>query len=274
MPVAVLGTIFGSLVVALTLVPFVASRVLKGGAEAEGNPLLRRINAGIERVYGPLLHRALARPWRALGGIFLLASLAVPLLMVIGSSLFPGADLPQFLVRIEMPRGTAIATTDAMVVRVEHRLRAQPDIAWTLANTGRGNPSLYYNSPVAGEDPALGEIGAAFHAWEPGKSQAILDQLRADFAKIPGAKIKIITFVQGALTEAPVAIRIVGPDMGTLTRLANRAEMVLRGQPELRDVANPLRVQRTDMQLEVDEARAQAGLARQCCAMAMATTIR
>jgi multidrug efflux pump subunit AcrB len=82
--------------------------------------------------------------------------------------------------------------------------------------------------------------------------------LRADFARIPGARIKVIEFVQGPQVLAPVALRIVGPDIGMLTRLANAGEDALRTVPGLRDVANPLRARRTDLHLAVDEARARA----------------
>ena len=258
MPVAVLGTVGGSLIVAMTLIPFVASRLLPRDADPEGNRLLRALHAGIERVYSPLLHRALDRPWRALGVIALIALLAVPLTAAIGSSLFPPADLPQFLVRVEMPRGTALAATDRVVHAVATRLAREPSVAWTIENTGRGNPQLYYNNPASVEDPALGEVAAAFHAWDARRSPAVLAGLRADFAKIPGARINVIEFVQGPQVLAPVALRIVGPDIAVLTRLADAGENALRTLPALRDVTNPLRARRTDLYLAVDEARARA----------------
>ena len=258
MPVAVLGTVAGSLLVAMTLIPFVAARVLKPNADPQGNRLLRALTRGIDRFYAPVLIRALDHPWRALGVIFALAALAIPLTMAIGTSLFPAADLPQFLVAVEMPRGTALATTDAMVARIDARLRREGDIAWTAANAGRGNPALYYNMYPAGEDPSMGEVAAAFKTWDRATSPATIARLRADFARIPGAKIRLVTFVQGPPVEAPIAIRIIGPDMGVLTRLAHQSEAVLGRMAQLRDIGNPLRVERTDIALQVDEARAAA----------------
>lgn len=258
MPVAVLGTVGGSLIVAMTLIPFVASRLLPRDADPEGNRLLRALHSGIERVYSPLLHRALDRPWRALGLIGLIALLAVPLTGAIGSSLFPPADLPQFMVRIEMPQGTALAATDRVVHGVAARVAREPSIAWTIENAGRGNPQLYYNNPSSAEDPALGEVAAAFHNFDARSSPAVLAALRGDFARIPGAHIKVIEFVQGPQVLAPVALRIVGPDIAVLTRLADAGENALRAMPGLRDVANPLRAARTDLRLAVDEDRARA----------------
>lgn len=258
LPVSVLGTVAGSLLVALTLIPFLAARLLKRNEDPHGNRLLRGTTGLIERFYAPILRRALDRPWHALGAIFAASALAFPLLGAIGSSLFPPADLPQFLVRVEMPRGTALDRTQAMVQRVEQRLLKEKDIAWTVANAGRGNPSLYYNIVSSAEDPALGEVAASLQSWEPGRSPQVIERLRADFAAMPGARIKLVTFTQGPATEAPIAIRFVGADVATLTRLAGQAEAVLMGMPELRDIGNPLRIGRTDLGLDVDEARARA----------------
>ena len=145
LPVAVLGTVAGSLLVALTLIPFVASRVLPRHADPHGNRLLQALTRGIQRFYAPVLHAALARPKRALAWLAGLSLLSVPVAMAIGTSLFPPADLPQFLVEVAMPKGTSMDRTDAAVQAVARRVAAEPGIVWTAANTGRGNPSLYYN---------------------------------------------------------------------------------------------------------------------------------
>ena len=72
-----LFTILASLFVALTVIPFLASRLLKDDAPAAGaswfrrfvarfdefaEHLLARLMAAIHRVYGPALHYALGRP--------------------------------------------------------------------------------------------------------------------------------------------------------------------------------------------------------------------
>jgi len=104
LPVSVLSTVAASLFVSLTIIPFLASRLLSRHEAPEGNGLLRAINGGIQRVYAPLLHQGLARPWLVLCLVLGLCLTAVPMLGAIGSSLFPPAETPQFLVRIETPR--------------------------------------------------------------------------------------------------------------------------------------------------------------------------
>ena len=66
------------------------------------------------------------------------------------------------------------------------------------------------------------------------------------------------TFTQGPPILAPVAIRITGPDMAVLTQLARRGEALLKTVPELRDIGDPLRLDRTELNLGVDDLRAGA----------------
>lgn len=258
LPIAVLGTVLGSLIVAMTLMPFAASRLLPRHGDAHGNPLLRAMTTGIERVYAPVLHRALEAPKLALAIVLGISLLSVPLVGAIGSSLFPPAELPQFSIKIEMPRGTALTTTDAMVRKVESLVRAEPDVAWTVASIGRGGPRLYYNALPSPEDPATAEVQVSLKEWNPHSSPALQDRLRAKFAALAGARIKLVNFQQGPPIEAPIAVRIVGPDIDTLRRLADKGEDLMRAMPELRDVANPVRAARTDVVLDVDEARARS----------------
>ncbi|WP_423602468.1 efflux RND transporter permease subunit [Sphingomonas sp. MS122] len=258
LPVTVLATVAASFVVSMTVIPFVASRLLSRHEDPEGNRLLRAINQGIHRLYRPALHYGLARPWRALAAILALCLLTVPLLGAIGSSLFPAAETPQFLVRVETPEGTALAATDRAIRHVERRLAREPGIAWYAANSGRGNPQLYYN--VAQQEPAsnFGEVAVALPAWRPGESDAKIERLRREFAAYPGAKISVHVFEQGAQVDAPIAIRISGPDLATLKSLARAAETALATTPGARDVGNPLRLDRTDLSLGIDDRKAAA----------------
>jgi multidrug efflux pump subunit AcrB len=256
--VTVLATVGCSLLVALTVIPLVASLVLKRDEDPEGGQLLRWVKTGIHRFYQPVLHRSLDHPRWALLILFSIAALAVPLIGVIGSSLFPPAETPHFLIRVETPQGSALTTTDAAVRFVEHRLASVPEVAWQAANVGRGNPQVYYNVGQHETDPAFGEVAVGLKRWEPGSSDVLLERLRGDFAKYRGAKISIVTFVNGPEIEAPIVVRLSGPNLDTLTALAQKAEQALIATPGLRDVSNPLRLPRTDLHFSVDDAAVSA----------------
>ncbi len=274
LPVAVLATVGASLLVALTIIPFLASRMLSRHDDPEGNRLLRAVNRVIHGVYRPVLHRALARPWATLAIVLVLCATAIPMLGAIGTSLFPPAETPQFLVKIDTPDGTAMARTDKALRFVESELAKTEAVDWYASNLGRGNPQIFYNVLQREGQANYGEVFVSLHRWEPGKSEALLDDMRARFARYPGAKISVVTFENGPPIEAPIAVRIAGEDLAVLKALAARAEAILTATPGARDVDNPLRLDRTDLNLGVDEAKAaamgvQAGTVRRIARLAL-----
>jgi multidrug efflux pump subunit AcrB len=274
LPVTVLCTIAASLLVSMTIIPFLASRLLDKHSDPEGNPILQAVNGGIHRFYSPLLHRALARPWLALALMLALCVTTVPLLKVIGSSLFPPAETPQFLVRIETPDGSSLARTDRVLKFVENRLKAEPDVVWRAGNLGRGNPQIFYNQSQRESATTYAEVFVSLRKWEPGKSEVVLDRLRRDFNSFPGARITVVTFENGPPIDAPIAIRLTGQNLDALKALAARAEAILKATPGTRDVSNPVRLDRTDLDLGIDEAKASAlgisaGAARRVARLAL-----
>jgi multidrug efflux pump subunit AcrB len=65
-------------------------------------------------------------------------------------------------------------------------------------------------------------------------------------------------FENGPPIEAPVEIRILGPEIAMLKELADKAALIMEGTPGTRDVVNPVRLARTDLDLGVDVAKAAA----------------
>lgn len=258
LPVTVLATVGGSFLVAITLIPLLASGLLKAEDDPHGNRLLQALNAGIQRFYSPVLHRALRRPRLWLAALLALTLLSVPIIGVIGTSLFPPAETPQFLIRIERPQGTALGATDTTVRAVEERLAQLPEVAWYASNTGRGNPQIYYNVGQKEVDSAFAEVAVGLKAWEGKKSEALLEQLRQEFARLVDAKVSVLTFVNGPEIEAPIVLRVLGPDLDVLQGLAAKAEKALNDTPGLRDVSNPLRLARSTLGLAVDAQAASA----------------
>lgn len=258
LPVTVLCTIAASFVVALTIIPFLASRILSRHEDPEGNAILRAINGAIHRFYRPLLHFGLSRPWATLAGILAICALTVPMLGAIGSSLFPAAETPQFLIQIETPSGASLDETGRALSYVSQRLRREKDVAWFAGNLGRGNPEIFYNIRQHETDTSYAEVFVSLKAWKPGRSDRWIDGVRRDFHRYPGAKINVLTFINGPPIEAPIAIRLTGENLDILKALAARAEAVLNQTPGVRDVSNPLRLDRTDLDLGVDDAKAAA----------------
>jgi multidrug efflux pump subunit AcrB len=256
LPVTIMSTILGSLFVALFFIPFLASRVLAGhdhGAPAP-NALLDRLMGAIHRYYRPALHRCLAQPRTtvgvALGGSVLLAALLVP---VIGGSLFPKADTPQFLITATTPTGSSLAETDRALRFAEGVLSRHRDAVkdW-FANLGHGNPQVYYNHIVINDAANVGELFVQLKHYDSRDTARLVDNLRREFAPYAGARIVVHEFVQGEPLSAPVAVRVLGTDLTQLRQLAARIQSLMETVPGIRDVGNPLRVARTNLRLAPD----------------------
>ena len=257
LPTAVVATIVGSLLIALFIIPFLASRILKEEKSEHGNQLLQNIMGVIHRYYRPALHYCLARPKAtvavSIGGSILLSVLLVPL---IGSSLFPKADTPQFVISVETPNGSSLAETDRAVRFVEQRIEKMPEVRSWFTNVGHGNPLIYYNLIVRNDAPNYGELFVRLKDFDTRETPRRLDALRTELDTYPGARIAVKEFINGPPITAPLAVRVVGPNLEVIEQLAARVEKVLDETPGTRDVQNPLKVARTNLKLNVDPQKA------------------
>jgi multidrug efflux pump subunit AcrB len=257
LPVTVTATIVGSLLIALFIIPFLASRVLPQHESAHGNQILQRVMGAIHRYYRPALHYCLARPKStvavAIGGSLLLSAALIP---VIGSSLFPKADTPQVLISIEAPDGTSFEATDEALRFVESELAKMPSVKNWFANLGHGNPQIYYNHIVRKDSPNYAEVFVQLKEYDTRETPRELDELRARLDRYPSARLYVQEFVNGPPISAPIAVRVIGQDLDMIERLAAKVEKLMNDTPGTRDVQNPLKVSRTNLRLAVDSQKA------------------
>lgn len=256
LPLAVVYTVGASLVVSMTVVPYLAGRLPGDGGDGGGNRLLRGLEWLIAASYRPLLHRAMAHPWWTLAFAGLLVAGSLFLVPVIGFSLFPKAGTPQFAIRVYGAEGNSIAATDAIVREVESVLMDTPEVDWWFANVGRGNPQIYYNEIPEEASARVGDVFCSLRGWNQRTGPAVLERLRGRLGRIVGARVVLKEFENGPPIEAPVAIRLFGEDLETLRSLAGRVEEILRATPGTASVDNPVRVLRTDLQVRLDRTRA------------------
>ena len=258
MPAAVVLTILASLIVSVTVIPFLASVFLKEEEDEHGNVFLRGLNRLIDITYGRWLHRALAHPVQTLvvAGVLFVGALA--LIPRIGFSLFPKAGTPQFLVTVTAPDGSSLAVTDSAVAFAERAIGARSQVTHTYANVGRGNPKIYYNINSQRERATYGEIFALLDHYDANTTPRMLDSLRVTFDAYPDARIEVKEFENGPPINAPIELRVEGDDLDSLRAIAARLETLIASEPGTRDVVNPLKVSRTDLALSFD--RGKAGL--------------
>ncbi len=258
LPLAVVYAVVASLFVSLTIVPWLASMLLPRHEAREGNRFLRILKEGIRRSYAPVLHSALAHPWRTLSvsGALIVASAA--LVPVVGFSLFPKAGTPQFMVDIETADGATLAQTDSAARFVERSLLGHPAVRGVFTNVGKGNPFVYYNVSSVNERANRAQLFVLLNEYETERTPAMLDTLRGLFAAYPGALIEVREFENGPHIDAPIALRLEGQDLDSLRAVAERVKDVLESIPGTQYVRNPVALARTDLALVTD--RQKAGL--------------
>ncbi len=256
LPVAVLGTVAASLLVSLTIVPFLASRILPRHEPAHGNRVLQAIQSGIHRFYAPTLHWSLTHPWRAMLAASLLVFSGVALVPFIGSSLFPSADTAYFLVEVTAPEGAALTQTDRAVRFVEAATRGEPDVTNVMANVGRGNPQIFYNQRSFDQRSNIGQVLVVLDRWDPVRGPALVARLRKRFADCADARLVIKIFQNGPPVDAPIQVKILGPELPVLKRLAGEIEAVVRNVPGTRDIENPVAIDQPRLDLGLDAGKA------------------
>lgn len=256
LPVAVLLTVGASLFVSLTIIPFVASRVLRAEENEEGNWLLRTMMSGIHALYRPLLHRALAHPLiTCLIALVLFAS-TLTLVPGIGLSLFPLADSRIVMIQIELPEGASTLKTNDVLEAVEAELDTFPEVESVMSNLGRGNPRVYYNVNQRELATNIADAFVMLKEYDSESTPQLLDRWRATFDTFPGAKILVKSMENGPPLDAPIAIRVRGPEVEGVRQIAAQIEDLIRSVPGTRNTNNPSRATRTDLKVDVDEAKA------------------
>ena len=259
LPVAVVVTIAASLVVSLTVIPFLASRMLP--RKPHRNYVLDVVMGGIHAIYRPILKLALAAPRMAV--LLGLAAFAASLTLVpkLGFSLFPENDSPYFMVDVELGQGVSVEETDKAVQYADAVLAKRKNIVWRFSNSGRGNPQVYYNVRPAEQQSNVGGIYVRFDHWEAKSGAAELEKIRAELAEYPGVRFNVKRFENGPPIEAPLAVRVRGADIDVLTNLAADIERTITETPGTRNIVNPLSEKLVDLDLDINtEAAALRGI--------------
>lgn len=263
MPVAVVTTVLASMFVSLTIIPLLASRLLKGDEPEHGNAVLRTLDRLIHVSYRPLLHFCMQHRVLTLVLAAALTALAPLVVKQIGFSLFPKAGIPQCLIEIEAEEGASLAATDAITKQVEAILAATPEIANYSANIGRGNPQIYYNWTGQRQKSNVAAVMFSVKKYDGKTTPQVIEKLRAACAQIPGARVEIVEFENGPGTDAPIAVRLIGEDLGQMTAMAAQVTEVLKAHPGTESIANPLAALRMDFKVVVnEEAAALLGVTR------------
>ena len=257
LPMAVIMSVLASMLVSLTIIPFLSTWFLKDKGADHSNKVFDLFQKGIHLSYAPLLERALRKPGLTLliAGIIFLGSMS--LFPIIGFSLFPPSEKPQFLVNITTPLQSNLNTTNEVAKQVEAELSQIPDILNFASNIGKGNPRIYYNEIPENERTDYAQLFVQLDPnTSPPRKMEIIANLQAKFSDFAGAKVEVKNFEQGPPVTAPVEVRLSGENLDTLRNLAAKVELLLKETPGTIYVNNPVANLKTDIRVAIQKDKA------------------
>jgi HAE1 family hydrophobic/amphiphilic exporter-1 len=179
-------------------------------------------------------------------GLTLLAALALflasfPIARLLGSEFVPQADYGETFVAFNTPPGTSLEMTEAKTRQVEAKLRALPDVRYTLSTIGGTAGHNYVSIYVRLKDRKERKL-----------SQTQLTQpLREELSKIAGITVTSIGLTDPVGGEKTITLSVQGNDLDTLAELNTKIQDRLRRIPGLVDLDSSLKPNKPIVSVEL-----------------------
>jgi len=180
----------------------------------------------------------------------------------IGSDFMPQLDEGAFLLQTVLPAEAALEEVDRLNHRVEDILREIPEVEDVVRRTGRAERT---------EDPMPHTLSDVLVVLKPDRTRSLEDleaDMREQLEGVPGVAVLFTTPLGMRIDEglggtpADISVRIFGPDLDELSRLAEQAEALIRGVEGLTDLRAEQLTVLPQLQIAVNrEASARVGLA-------------
>jgi multidrug efflux pump len=193
-----------------------------------------------------------------------------------GLEFFPETEPRQVWVDLEVPSGTNLDTSDAIVRRIEELTRDVPDLRDLSASVGSSGVSLA--NPVA--TGAVGTLSRVTldlldHKDRSQNSLETLEQVRQRVAALTGGDITVDKPQEGPPTGKPVTIRVVGDDFRRLGELSRSMQETIRSVPGLVNLTDDFDPGKPEIRVRVNRLQGSvAGLNTREVARTIQTAIR
>jgi multidrug efflux pump subunit AcrB len=190
-------------------------------------------NPSLAAAYRRTLQVAINRPIIGIGAALIMPFIGFALAPTLTNQFFPAVDRNQFQVQIALPSQASIWETRDSVVRANEVLRSYPNVTDTFWTIGEGAPRVYYNVVSLNE-----RVPSFASGWVNTTSavdtEKVLKTLQDDLSRaLPEAEVLAIPFEQGPPTNAPIELRIIGPDLNVLGREAQALRALVSALPNV-----------------------------------------
>ena len=255
--------LLASLFVSLTIVPMIASTLLKGRRRDESGPGPGRSRfEPIRNVYRRSLGWALRHRKTVIAATLLLFAGSAYMVPSLGFEFMPKQDIPILSMMAKMPVGTNLEETNRVIGNIEDILFDQPEIqyaALVIGLTETSKMDLAWGMGTADVNEA--QIMAKLVDKEDRIRLAdeITDAIRERLPKVKGAEFTFIDLgemMMGAGSESPVEVKIFGKELSVLKGVGASIAEACRDIPGLRDVELSLKDTKPEIRIKVDREKA------------------
>jgi multidrug efflux pump subunit AcrB len=269
-----------SLAIAFTVTPWLALKLMKphaahgtGAPAAPAAPtgMAGRLSRFFTRVLSPLLASGRRRVLLAAGVVGALL-LSVSLTLVPSSAMgvvlkmLPFDNKSEYQVVVEMPAGTALEDTAALLQDLGDWLSRQPEVRDLQGYAGTAAP-ITFNGLVRQyylrADAELGDlqVNLVDKAHRHDKSHVIAQRHRPALEKIAaahGAKLQVVEVPPGPPVMSPLVAEVYGPDEAGRQAVAQRLEKAFAATPDIVGVDTTVDAAAPKAQLRVRRQRAES----------------
>jgi cobalt-zinc-cadmium resistance protein CzcA len=226
----------GSLLVALTLVPVLATLVFHGQFSERDSFLVR----GIKRVYRPVLDFALRRRLVVIALAVLTLVATAVVFPRLGTEFVPELDEGTLSVRVTSHPSISLQEALRTGAWMERRLKKYPEVTYAVSQIGRpelgGDPEAVNNNEIwVGLKPQS--------EWTTASSRPELIRiLTEDLSQYPGVALNFSQPIASRVDEllsgvkAQLAVKLFGEDLSVLQQKGREIEAVINSIPGASDV--------------------------------------
>lgn len=244
--------VLASLLVAVTVTPAMSSYLLRsGGGGKEGDSwVVRRLKSLYEPGLRFFLRRRITTVCIA-GALVLLSLSSLPLL---GRAFLPEFNEGTLNISMATLPGTSLEESDRIGSLVESILLAHPAVVSTARRTGRTELDEHSLGSHAHEMEVNIDLSGT-------SKEELLTELRRNLAVVPGTNITIGQPISHRIdhmlsgTRANIAVKIFGPDLLELRRIARRVEAEMKKVQGIVDLSIDLQTDVPQVRIRPDRER-------------------
>lgn len=267
LPLVVAVSLIGSLIIAMTLTPYMAKKLLhppKKKKQIATGPFFRG--------YRAFMRFCLRARWLIVLLTLALLGGSAYLYTIVGFSFFPDAHRDQFTVSIWTKEGTTLEETLRVAKQADEMLRTDKDVVSTLVHAGRGGPRFYIT--VVPEFQKSNYAQIMVNTSSPEVTHDVIERFNEKASHLfPGARVFAHKLVMGIPVEAPIAIRVLGPELSELKKISSKIQTILRSTPGAIHVRDNMGPDVPSFEVKVDEERAnRVGITNTDVALAFLST--